>query len=91
MENILPGETGVVVPAGDAEALYQALVRLIADPKRLQGMGRAGRAYAESRTIEKAFEEFWRMYEAMPPVAVDDGVGPNMPAVMEPVSMRSAV
>lgn len=90
MENILPGETGLVVPAGDAEALYQALVRLIADPKRLAAMGRSGRAYAETRTIETAFELFWRMYESMPPV--DAGVAADrtiLPA-LEPAAWLSA-
>lgn len=62
MENILPGETGVVVAAGDENALYQAMAGLVADPELLRAMGRAGRAYAASRTIEQAFEDYWEMY-----------------------------
>jgi len=62
MENILPGETGVVVAAGDENALYQAIAGLVADPELLRAMGRAGRAYAASRTIEQAFEDYWEMY-----------------------------
>jgi len=64
MENILPGETGVVAPAGDADALYQAMAGLLADPERMRAMGRAGRIYAEERTIEQAFEDYWKMYDA---------------------------
>ncbi|MHC1711193.1 MAG: glycosyltransferase [Solidesulfovibrio sp.] len=63
MENIIPGETGVVVPAGDADALYQAMTGLIADPELMRAMGRAGRVYAEARTIERAFEDYWDMYD----------------------------
>jgi glycosyltransferase involved in cell wall biosynthesis len=66
MENIVPGETGVVVPAGDAEALYTAMAGLLADPELMRAMGRAGRDYAEKRTIEQAFEDYWKMYEDAP-------------------------
>ena len=38
--------TGLVVPAGDAEALADALVALAADPDRAVAMGRAGRERA---------------------------------------------
>jgi glycosyltransferase involved in cell wall biosynthesis len=62
MENILPGETGVVVPAGDAEALLAAIEGLLADPELMRAMGKAGRVYAEARTIEQAFEDYWDMY-----------------------------
>jgi glycosyltransferase involved in cell wall biosynthesis len=69
MENILPGETGVVVAAGDADSLYQAMAGLAADPELLKAMGRAGRAYALERTLERAFEEYWAMYTEMPGAA----------------------
>ncbi|EKO41048.1 MAG: glycosyltransferase [Solidesulfovibrio magneticus str. Maddingley MBC34] len=66
MENIVPGETGVVVPAGDAEALHAAMAGLLADPELMRAMGRAGRDYAEKRTIDQAFEDYWKMYEDAP-------------------------
>lgn len=66
MENILPGETGVVVAAGDADALYQAMAGLVADAELRKAMGRAGRRYAMERTIETAFEDYWAMYATMP-------------------------
>jgi glycosyltransferase involved in cell wall biosynthesis len=80
MENIVPGETGVVVPAGDAQALYAAMQGLITDPELMRAMGRAGRAYAEKRTLEQAFEDYWKMYEETPGAAGrTEGVEPVAP------------
>ncbi|OXR49862.1 glycosyl transferase [Pusillimonas sp. T2] len=44
---IEPGETGVLVPARDAQALADAVVRLAENPELRQQMGRAGRQLAE--------------------------------------------
>lgn len=44
-ELVVEGETGYVVPAGDAAALASALGRLVADEDLRQRMGRAGRSY----------------------------------------------
>ncbi len=46
-ELVLDGETGTLVPTGDASALREALQRLLADEQRCERMGRAGRARAE--------------------------------------------
>ena len=43
-ELIADGETGVLVPSDDADALTQALAGLIADPDRRRVLGRAGLA-----------------------------------------------
>ena len=48
-----PGETGWVVPAGDAAALAAALREALADPARLRRMGAAGRAWFEARRREE--------------------------------------
>ena len=42
------GESGLVVPAGDAEALAVCIERLLADPEQAQAMGERGRALGES-------------------------------------------
>jgi glycosyltransferase involved in cell wall biosynthesis len=49
-EIVADGETGLVVPAGDAEALGEAIVALASDLERAAAMGRAGR--------ERALAEF---------------------------------
>lgn len=43
-EAVVQGETGLLVPAGDAAAAARALVELASDPERAQRMGEAGRA-----------------------------------------------
>ena len=44
---ITPGETGLLVPVRDAQALAQAVMQLATDASRRQAMGAAGRQLAE--------------------------------------------
>jgi glycosyltransferase involved in cell wall biosynthesis len=44
------GETGLLVPPGDAEALAAALVRLLEDPAAAQRMGEAARAHSAAES-----------------------------------------
>jgi glycosyltransferase involved in cell wall biosynthesis len=60
-EVVRDGETGVLVPPGDAAALAAALGSLLADPARLASMGRAARAFVEG---ELGAERHWRGLEA---------------------------
>ena len=46
-EVVRHGESGVIVPEGDAEALADAIVSLAAAPERWPAFGRAGRAHVE--------------------------------------------
>jgi glycosyltransferase involved in cell wall biosynthesis len=41
-EQIVDGETGVIVPAGDVQTLAEALGRVLADGEKMAKMGRAG-------------------------------------------------
>ena len=47
-EQVVPGETGLLVPPGEVTALAAALRRLVADAALRQRMGEAGRARAVS-------------------------------------------
>lgn len=47
-EIVAHGESGLVVPAGDVEALSVCIERLLADPAQADAMGERGRALAES-------------------------------------------
>jgi len=56
-EEVDDGVTGLLVPPGDADALGEALVRLLADPDRRARMGAAGRARVEALFALPAFIE----------------------------------
>lgn len=63
-EVVRPGETGILVPSGDADALADAIVRLAADEPLRRSMGAHGRALCLERfdhramvtQIEQAYE-----------------------------------
>ena len=62
-EIVVDGETGLVVPAGDAEALAEAIVTLAADLGRAARMGLAGRARAlEHFTQEQCTDRTEALY-----------------------------
>jgi glycosyltransferase involved in cell wall biosynthesis len=62
-EIVADGETGFVVPAGDAEALADAMVALASDLPRAGAMGEAGRRRAlESFTQERSTQGIERLY-----------------------------
>lgn len=58
-EIVIPGETGLLVPMGDHEAMAQAIEELLADPQRAHTMGAAGRrrvqeCFTIGHTVRKA-------------------------------------
>jgi glycosyltransferase involved in cell wall biosynthesis len=61
-ENLIPGVTGVIIPAHNEEALAAAIDGLAGDRERVMGMKRAAREYMEKRSFEQAFNEAWQMY-----------------------------
>jgi glycosyltransferase involved in cell wall biosynthesis len=60
------GETGFLVPAGDAEVLAGALEVLLADRELAEQMGRSGRQVALARFSEAAFfDRFLELYDEL--------------------------
>jgi glycosyltransferase involved in cell wall biosynthesis len=63
-ENVIPGETGLIVPGDDPLSLKAAITALIDEPARRQRMGRAARLYMQQRSFDTAFKATWDLYEA---------------------------
>jgi glycosyltransferase involved in cell wall biosynthesis len=60
-EQVVDGETGFQVPAGDAPALGSALERLVRDPDLRARMGQAGRqraldCYDEAKVLSRTLD-----------------------------------
>lgn len=63
-ELIQPGETGLLVPPADVQAMAEGLIRLADDPHRAQAMGRAGRAVAQARfSLDAMVSAYQRVYD----------------------------
>jgi len=63
-ELVVDGETGLLVPPRDPEALAEALRSLVADPKRARRLGEAGYArVAERFTVERMTTRVLEVYD----------------------------
>lgn len=61
---VVDGETGLIVPPGDAEAMSTAFVRLLGDRERARAMGAAGRRRVEERfTLDRMVDDYGRYFE----------------------------
>jgi glycosyltransferase involved in cell wall biosynthesis len=60
-ETVRDGETGVLVPPGDADALAHAIVVLLSDGARRREMGQAGRRFVTDRYEWSACLDQWEM------------------------------
>jgi glycosyltransferase involved in cell wall biosynthesis len=61
---VTDGETGVVVPAGDARALGDAIARLLDDPGLREQLGRRARLVVGGYTYERAADAFRQALDA---------------------------
>ena len=63
-ENMLPGQTGLLIPGNSEKSIRRALGTLLAKPQLVRQMGQAARNYMRERSFEAAFKKSWDMYEA---------------------------
>ena len=64
LDLVADGETGMLIPAGDAEALASAIQCLARDADRAREMGSRGRERAAQQfSLERAIESYLRLYE----------------------------
>jgi len=61
-ENLIPGETGYIVPADDVMAMASAMERLARDPARRRHMGAIAREYLSNRGFAECFERLYALY-----------------------------
>ena len=61
-ENMLPGETGLVVEGGNVQQLSEAMGTLGREKTRRHQMGTAARHYMKERCFQRAFEQLYAMY-----------------------------
>jgi glycosyltransferase involved in cell wall biosynthesis len=71
-ENMLPGQTGLMVKANDSEDLVAAMRALVKDAGRRRTMGRAARRYMEERSFDAAFRKMWELYRSLPDARNDN-------------------
>lgn len=63
-ENIVPDETGLIIPCADPDALIRAVLHLADTPERLDYMRRKARDRMEKRTFDQTFLATWELFGA---------------------------
>ncbi len=67
-EQIVDGETGILVPPGDSAALAAAIGRLLADPDLARTMGEAGRRrFVDAFSSQQTYAAIGRIYDEVFP------------------------
>lgn len=65
-EIVVHGETGLLVPMGDAVAMAEAICQMLADPEEAKRIGERGRKrVAEQFTIEHTVEKVQQVYDEL--------------------------
>ena len=65
-EVVIDGETGVLVPSGDPEALAVAITGLLSDPERARALGQAGaRRVRECFSETKMIEDYITLFNSL--------------------------
>ena len=62
-ESVMDGETGILVPHGDSEAMIAAMERIASNPGLVRTMGERGRRFAEGFSWDAAAIETERHLE----------------------------
>ncbi len=65
VENVVDGETALVVPGGDAGALVRAMAALVTDAALRRRMGLRARTLMAERGFDGAFMETWEMFKSV--------------------------
>lgn len=61
-ENVVHGESGLVIPAIEGRSLARTIMELFRDDMRIRSMKSSARKYVETRSFESAFLETWDLY-----------------------------
>jgi glycosyltransferase involved in cell wall biosynthesis len=61
-ENLISGQTGLIVPATTPEAFKNAILEIVGTPGLLHKMQTQARKYMEDRSFEKSFDRIWESY-----------------------------
>ncbi|MBN2122989.1 MAG: glycosyltransferase family 1 protein, partial [Deltaproteobacteria bacterium] len=72
-ENMIPGKTGFIVPAGDGRSFTEKAMLLINEPGLLAKMKREARRYMENRSFEASYMELWESYRTCDPCRENEG------------------
>ncbi len=62
MENMVPGETGIIIKGNNDEAMYNGIKGLL-DKEKLSVMSQKAFEYMKNRSFEDAFLKTWEFYE----------------------------
>ncbi len=61
-ENIIPDQTGVIVEGLCVQSLYKAMHDFADNSDKITSFGSAAREYAESRSLQKSFDQYYSFY-----------------------------